>query len=56
MLGYKLDTERRRQLNIALEAQRERNRLAGVAVADEGDFGTESVEQNVDDSDDADRK
>ena len=56
MLGYKLDTERRRQLNIALEAQRERNRLEGVAVADEGDFGTESVEQNVDDSDDADRK
>lgn len=55
MLGYKLDAERRRQLNIALEAQRERNRLEGVAVADEGDFGTESVVRN-DDSDDADRK
>ena len=55
MLGYKLDAERRRQLNIALEAQRERNRLEGVAVADEGDFGAESVVRN-DDSDDADRK
>ena len=42
-------------MNIALEAQRERNRLAGVAVADEGDFSTESVVRN-DDSDDADRK
>lgn len=55
MLGYKLDAERRRQLNIALEVQRERNRLEGVAVADEGDFGAESVVRN-DDSDDADRK
>lgn len=36
MLGYKLNTKRREELNAALEIQREERRLAGVAVADEG--------------------
>ena len=36
MLGYKLNTKRREELNAALELQREERRLAGVAVADEG--------------------